>query len=58
MKADVGVEVAFTDVGGWDHHAAEGGVQGQLAARLREFGEALAAFRSRPRRPHAGRGRS
>jgi uncharacterized protein (DUF1501 family) len=45
VKADVGVEVAFTDVGGWDHHAAEGGVQGQLAARLREFGEALAAFR-------------
>jgi len=45
LKADVGVEVAFTDVGGWDHHAAEGGVQGQLAARLKEFGEALAAFR-------------
>ena len=45
VKADVGVEVAFTDVGGWDHHAAEGGVQMQLAARLREFGEALAAFR-------------
>jgi len=45
LKADVGVEVAFTDVGGWDHHAAEGGVQGQLAARLREFGQALAAFR-------------
>ena len=44
LKADVGVEVAFTDVGGWDHHAAEGGVQGQLAARLREFGQALGAF--------------
>jgi uncharacterized protein (DUF1501 family) len=44
VKADVGVEVAFTDVGGWDHHAAEGGVQGQLAQRLREFGAALAAF--------------
>jgi uncharacterized protein (DUF1501 family) len=37
--------VAFTDVGGWDHHVAEGGVQGQLASRLREFGQALAAFR-------------
>jgi uncharacterized protein (DUF1501 family) len=45
LKADVGVEVAFTDVGGWDHHAAEGGAQGQLAARLRELGQALAAFR-------------
>jgi uncharacterized protein (DUF1501 family) len=44
VKADVGVEVAFTDIGGWDHHAAEGGVQGQLAQRLREFGAALAAF--------------
>jgi uncharacterized protein (DUF1501 family) len=45
VKADVGVELAFTDIGGWDHHAAEGGVQGQLAQRLREFGAALAAFR-------------
>jgi uncharacterized protein (DUF1501 family) len=44
LKADVGVEVAFTEIGGWDHHAAEGGVQGQLAGRLREFGQALAAF--------------
>jgi len=40
----VGVEMAFTEVGGWDHHAAEGGVQGQIAQRLREFGYALAAF--------------
>jgi uncharacterized protein (DUF1501 family) len=31
-------------VGGWDHHAAEGGVLGQLAARLRELGQSLAAF--------------
>src|SRR5699024_4632836 len=44
LKADVGVEVAFTEIGGWDHHAAEGGVTGQLANRLREFGGALAAF--------------
>jgi uncharacterized protein (DUF1501 family) len=44
IKADVGVELAFTEVGGWDHHAAEGGVQGQLATRLREFGQAWAAF--------------
>jgi uncharacterized protein (DUF1501 family) len=44
IKADVGLEVAFTDIGGWDHHAAEGGVLGQLAVRLREFGGALAAF--------------
>jgi uncharacterized protein (DUF1501 family) len=44
VKADVGLEVAFTEVGGWDHHAAEGGVQGQLATRLRELGQALGAF--------------
>jgi uncharacterized protein (DUF1501 family) len=44
LKADVGVEVAFTEIGGWDHHAAEGGVQGQLAQRLRMLGRALAAF--------------
>jgi uncharacterized protein (DUF1501 family) len=44
IKADVGVEVAFTEIGGWDHHAAEGGVVGQLAQRLRELGGSLAAF--------------
>jgi uncharacterized protein (DUF1501 family) len=44
VKADAGVEMAFTEVGGWDHHAAEGGVQGQLAVRLRELGQALSAF--------------
>jgi uncharacterized protein (DUF1501 family) len=37
--------VAFTELGGWDHHTAEGGAFGQLAARLRELGQALAAFR-------------
>jgi uncharacterized protein (DUF1501 family) len=44
LKADVGVEMAFAESGGWDHHAAEGGAQGQLAQRHREFGAALAAF--------------
>ena len=44
IKSGVGMEVAFAEVGGWDHHVNEGGVQGQLAARLREFGDALAAF--------------
>jgi len=45
LKAGLGVEVAFVEVGGWDHHAGEGGVQGQLATRLRELGQGLAAFR-------------
>lgn len=47
IKADVGVEMAFADVGGWDHHVNETGArasQGQLAARLTEFGQGLAAF--------------
>lgn len=47
IKADLGVEVAFADVGGWDHHVNEVGArpsQGILANALRGFGEALAAF--------------
>jgi uncharacterized protein (DUF1501 family) len=44
VRADVGLEVAFADVGGWDTHAGQGNERGQLAARLREFGEGLAAL--------------
>jgi uncharacterized protein (DUF1501 family) len=44
IRADVGLEVAFADVGGWDTHAGQGNERGQLAARLREFGEGLAAL--------------
>jgi uncharacterized protein (DUF1501 family) len=44
IKADVGLELAFTEIGGWDTHANEGGATGQLANRLKELGEALAAF--------------
>jgi uncharacterized protein (DUF1501 family) len=44
IKSGVGLEVAFTDVGGWDTHAGEGGSDGPLANRLREFGNAIAAF--------------
>jgi uncharacterized protein (DUF1501 family) len=44
IKADIGVEVAFVDSGGWDHHVNEGGVQGQLANLLRDLGQGLAAL--------------
>jgi len=44
IKADLGVELAFAEVGGWDHHVGEGGAQGQLAGRLRELASALVAF--------------
>lgn len=45
IKQDVGLEVAFAEVGGWDHHVNEGGVEGQLASSLKLFSDALAAFR-------------
>ena len=47
IKADVGMEMAFADVGGWDHHVNEVGPsasQGQLANLLRDYGQALSAF--------------
>jgi uncharacterized protein (DUF1501 family) len=44
LKADLGVEVAFADIGGWDHHVNEGSTQGQIANLTREFSQAIAAF--------------
>jgi uncharacterized protein (DUF1501 family) len=44
VRAGVGLEVVATEMGGWDTHVGEGGATGQLANRLRELGEALAAF--------------
>ena len=44
IKADVGLEIAFADSGGWDTHVNQGSSDGQLAARLRELGLGLAAF--------------
>lgn len=41
IKADVGLEVAFADMGGWDTHVNE---VPQLANLLRDFGGALGAF--------------
>jgi uncharacterized protein (DUF1501 family) len=44
IKADLGVEVAFADVGGWVTHVNQGGAQGQLAARLTDLSQSIAAF--------------
>ena len=44
MKANLGVEAAFSDIGGWDTHQNQGNVNGQLANRLKEFSETIAAF--------------
>jgi uncharacterized protein (DUF1501 family) len=41
IKADIGLEVGFLDIGGWDTHANQAN---QLNQRLREYGEALGAF--------------
>lgn len=43
-KADVGLEVAFAESGQWDHHVNEGSVTGQIANRLGDFAEGIAAL--------------
>lgn len=45
IRANLGAEIIFVDVGGWDTHINQGaGTGGQLSLRLAEFGAALAAF--------------
>jgi uncharacterized protein (DUF1501 family) len=44
MKANLGLEAAFSDIGGWDTHQNQGAANGQLAGRLKEFSEAISAF--------------
>ena len=44
VKANLGVQVAFADIGGWDHHVNEGAAEGQLANVLADFSQSLAAF--------------
>ena len=44
IKANLGVQVAFADIGGWDHHVNEGAAEGQLANVLGDFSQSIAAF--------------
>jgi uncharacterized protein (DUF1501 family) len=44
IKAGVGLEVAFTEMGGWDTHSNQGNSRGQLANLLQQFGSGLAAL--------------
>ena len=44
VKANVGLEIAFADVGGWDTHFAQGGANGQLARRLSDLAQGLRAL--------------
>ncbi|MBM3814415.1 MAG: DUF1501 domain-containing protein [Acidimicrobiia bacterium] len=41
IKADAGLQVAFADTGGWDHHVNEANI---LPNMLREFSQSIAAF--------------
>jgi uncharacterized protein (DUF1501 family) len=44
IKANVGLEIAFADVGGWDTHVNQGSSTGQLAQRLDDFSRSIAAL--------------
>ena len=44
IKANVGLEVAFAEAGGWDTHTNQGSGRGQLANLLRDFGASIAAL--------------
>jgi len=44
VKADVGLEIAFAEAGGWDTHVNQGSSAGQLAQRLADFGQGIAAL--------------
>jgi uncharacterized protein (DUF1501 family) len=44
IRADVGIEAAQVDIGGWDTHAAQGGATGALSTLTTDFANSLAAF--------------
>ena len=44
IKSNLGLEIAFADVGGWDTHVNQGAATGQLAVRLRDFADSIYAF--------------
>ena len=44
LKSDLGVEVVFLEVNGWDTHTNQGGSEGQLANQLDVMARSVAAF--------------
>ncbi len=44
IKSEIGLEIAFVDIGGWDTHANQGSSRGQLANQLKNFGDGIAAL--------------
>lgn len=46
FKAGVGLEVACIDYNGWDHHASQGPISGDMATKMTSLANALVAFRT------------
>jgi uncharacterized protein (DUF1501 family) len=44
VKGGVGLEIAVTECGGWDTHQHQGNAEGQLAGKLKDLAESMAAF--------------
>lgn len=44
IKADLGLEIAAVDIGGWDTHVNQGRVDGQFASLLSDLAEGISAF--------------
>jgi uncharacterized protein (DUF1501 family) len=44
IKAGVGLEIAFTEIGGWDTHVNQGNARGQLGNLLQQFSAGIAAL--------------
>ena len=44
IKGDVGLELAVTEMGGWDSHVNQGAAKGSLANHFAEWSGAIAAF--------------
>jgi uncharacterized protein (DUF1501 family) len=44
LRADVGLEVACVDMGGWDTHVAQGSIEGNMARLMDELALSLTAF--------------
>ncbi len=44
IKADVGLEVAFAETGGWDTHVQQGTANGSFAQRSRDLAGSIEAF--------------
>ncbi len=44
IKANVGLEIAFTEIEGWDTHVNQGGASGIMANRLRDLAQGLVSF--------------